>query len=171
MSFEVPAPDRELGRLTPLLGTWRSDAHTRLSVLGPGVPVTSTERFSWLDGGYFLVSTYETVFGDEPAQRGVNYWSYDPDAERFRIIFFSNNGPFTEDGNRYEGEVTDGHLTFEGPARFQYELDDHGAIKVNPDGSISVAWWLRDDCGDWAPWMSNRFVRLAGDSAQGPKRG
>jgi hypothetical protein len=37
------------------------------------VPVVSRERFEWLDGGYFLVSTYETVFGDAPAQTGVNY--------------------------------------------------------------------------------------------------
>jgi hypothetical protein len=31
---------------------------------------------------------------------------------------FSNNGPFTEAGNRHEGEVAGGKLTFEGPARF-----------------------------------------------------
>ncbi len=39
--------------------------------------------------------------------------------KRFRIIFFSNNGPVTEDGNRYEGEIERDHLTFRGPARFQ----------------------------------------------------
>jgi hypothetical protein len=83
---------------------------------------------SWLDGGYFLVRSYETVFGDEPAQTGVNYWGYDSEAKRFRTIFFSNNGPFTEDGNRYQGEVAGRTLTFEGPARFQYELDDEGRI-------------------------------------------
>jgi hypothetical protein len=43
-------------------------------------PVTSSETFSWLDGGYFLVQTYETEFGGEPAQKGVNYWSYDSEA-------------------------------------------------------------------------------------------
>jgi hypothetical protein len=106
------------------------------SVLGPGVAVTSTESFSWLDGGYFLVSTYETVFGDEPAQTGVNYWGDDAEAERFRIIFFSNDGPFTEDGNRYEGRVGEGTRTSEGPARFEYRVDDEGKIAVNADGTI-----------------------------------
>ena len=38
----------------------------------------------------------------------MNYWGFDSEAERFRIIFFSNNGPFTEAGNRHEGEVADG---------------------------------------------------------------
>jgi hypothetical protein len=131
-AFEVPPPDPQLKRLAPLLGTWRTQDHTRDTVLGPGVPVTSTETFRWLDGGYFLVSTYDTVFGAEPAQKGVMYWGYDSMTRRFRNIFFSNNGPFAEDGNRYEGEVADGKLTFVGPARYQYDLDDDGAIRVTP---------------------------------------
>jgi hypothetical protein len=155
-----PLPSPELKRLEPLLGTWKAEDHTNDSMLGPGVRVTSTETFSWLDGGYFLVSTYETAFGNEPAQRGVNYWGYDAEAKRFRIIFFSNNGPFTEEGNRYEGKVAGNKLTFEGPARFQYDLDDAGKVKVNSDGTISAAWWLRDEHGDWQPWMENTFTRL-----------
>jgi Protein of unknown function (DUF1579) len=158
--FAVPLPDPELRRLEPLLGTWRAEERTEDSVLGPGVPVTSNESFHWLEGGYFLVSTYETVFGDEPAQTGVNYWGYDSDAEKFQIIFFSNNGPFSEEGNRYQGQVADGTLTFEGPARFQYELTHDGKVSLNPDGTLSVAWWLRDENGDWKPSMNNTFTKL-----------
>jgi hypothetical protein len=99
----VPPPDTELRRLEPLLGTWVSDEHTRDSVFGPGVPVKSIETFDWLEGGYFLVQTYETAFGDQAAQRGVNYWTFDSESKRFHIIFFSNNGPYTEEGNRYAG--------------------------------------------------------------------
>ena len=111
MIFHVKA---ELALLAPLLGSWTCESRTRDSVLGPGVPVRSAETFSWLDGGYFLVSTYE---------------------------------------------VAGGMLTFEGPARFQYELGDDGRIRVNPDGTIDVAWWLRDEGGEWQPWMHNRFLR------------
>src|SRR5918992_5141922 len=108
-----PPPDPELKRLEPLLGTWRSAEHTRDSVLGPGVSVVSDESFEWLDGGYFMVSTYDTRFGDEPA-------------------------------------------------RFQYRLDDDGKVLVNDDGTISVAWRLRDENGDWQPWMDNRFSKVEG---------
>jgi Protein of unknown function (DUF1579) len=156
----VPPPHPELERLDPLLGSWRSEEHTQDTILGPGVPVTSVETFSWFDGGYFLVSTYETAFEGEPVQRGVNYWGYDADANRFRIVFFSNNGPFTEEGNRYEGEVVGNALMFEGPARFQYELNDEGKIRTNPDGTITVEWWLRDENDAWQPWMSNNFRRV-----------
>jgi len=159
-AFGAPPPDPELKRLDPLLGTWRAEDQTQDSVLGPGVPVTSVESFSWLDGGYFLVHTYETVFGDEPAQKGANHWMYDSRTQEFRIIFFSNNGPYTEAGNRYAGKVAGGTLTMEGPARFQYDLDEEGRIKLNPDDTLSVAWWLRDEEGKWQPWMNNMFSRM-----------
>ena len=160
--FGAPPPDPELERLTPLVGTWRAEDHTEDSVLGHGVPVASTESFHWLDGGYFLVSTYETVFGDQPAQKGINYWSYDSQAQRFRVIFFSNNGPFSEDGNRYRGEAAGRTLTFEGPARFQFKLDENGRIELDGDGRHSVAWWLRDQNGKWRPWMNNTFTPIDG---------
>jgi Protein of unknown function (DUF1579) len=160
-AFGAPPPDPELERLQPLLGTWRSEDHTLDSVFGPGVPVTNLESFSWLEGGYFLVQTYETVFGDQPAQKGINYWMYDSERKKFRIIFFSNNGPYSEEGNQYAGEVADGKLTMQGPARFQYDLDDEGKIQTNPDGTISVSWWLRDDNDSWKPWMNNTFTRVS----------
>jgi hypothetical protein len=158
-AFAAPPPDPELKRLEPLLGTWQTEDQTLDGVLGPGVPVRSTETFRWLDGGYFLVQDYETTFGDEPTQKGVNYWFYDSEAGIFRIIFFSNNGPFSEGGNRYSGRVADGRLTFEGPARFQYELDVDGRIRIDADGTISVSWWLRNEVGDWQAWMVNTFHR------------
>ena len=161
--FAAPPPHRELKRLEPLLGAWKAADRTLDTFLGPGVPVGSAERFQWLDGGYFLVQHYETSFGEEPTQTGVNYWYYDSEAGRFRIIFLSNNGPFSEGGNRYEGRVEDGTLTFEGPARFQYELDDDGTIRVNPGGTISVSWWLRDADGVWQPWMNNTFAKVEDD--------
>jgi hypothetical protein len=74
--------------------------------------------------------------------------------------YFSNNGPFTEEGNRYRGEVAGGTLTFEGPARFQYRLDHDGRIELGAGGTLSVAWWLRDQNGNWQPWMHNAFRRL-----------
>ena len=159
-AFAAPPPDPALKILEPLLGSSRAEGHTLDSVLGPGVPSVSTESYYRLDGGYFLVSTYETVFGDEPAQKGVMYWGYDCEAGRFRNIFCSNNGPLTEGDNRYTSEVADGALTFVGPARFRYELDDDRRIRAHPEGAIVVERWLRDERGDWTPWMHNAFRRV-----------
>jgi hypothetical protein len=157
--FGAVPPHPELKRLEPLLGAWEAEDQTLDGVFGPAVPVRSSEAFHWLAGGYFVVQRYETTFGGEPTQKGVNYWFYDAEAATFRIIFFSNNGNFSEEGNRYAGGVANGTLTLEGPARFQYGLDDAGKIGVDEDGTISISWWLRDDAGEWQPWMTNRFHR------------
>jgi hypothetical protein len=53
-------------------------------------------------------------------------------------------------------------LTFEGPARFKYELDELGRIKLDADDTLSVSWWLRDEHGEWRPWMNNTFTKLDG---------
>jgi hypothetical protein len=89
------------------------------------------------------------------------YWGYDAKSKEFRTHFFDKNGPFDDEGSRYTGVIADGKLTFTGPARFQYELDSDGKIKVNPDGTITIVWWLRDDAGNWVPWTNNTFVRVA----------
>jgi hypothetical protein len=32
---------------------------------------------------------------------------------------------------------------------------------VNRDGTIWVAWWLRDENGHWQPWLTNTFTKVA----------
>jgi Protein of unknown function (DUF1579) len=145
MNFELQPPDKELQRLSPLIGKWTTTEKTQDSILGSGLTVHSVEEFYWLDGGYFLVSTYHTVFGKEPAQTGIMYWGYDADKGQFHNRFFSNNGAYTTEGNEYQGKVEGNKLTFVGPAKFQYELDHEGKIQLNPDGSITVIWWLQNE--------------------------
>jgi hypothetical protein len=155
----APPPHPELERLDRLVGTWRVEGYTRDSLAGPAGPVRSTETFEWLDGGYFLVHRYETVFSDEAPQRGVMFWGYDAAGSRFRCHFFSNNGPFTEDGNIYDGRIIGRQMIFTGPARFTLLLDEDGKIQVR-DGTFHAAWELRDADGIWRPWMCDTYSRV-----------
>jgi hypothetical protein len=171
-AFAAPPPDPELERLEPLLGTWSAEDHTVDGVFGSSVPVRSTETFRWLDGGYFLVQEYETTFGDEPTQKGVNYWFYDSESGSFLVIFFSNNGPFSEAGNRYSGRVAGGRLTLEGPARFQYDLDDNGMIREEQVGGMLVGGEVdhlldatRGDAVDKYPLHVEGGVAMSGPAA------
>lgn len=149
----VAPPHPELKRLEPLVGNWAISTRTEPSILGPSVELRSREGFYWLEGGYFLVQTYDTEFGDEPPQRGINYWYYDPDNDTFNVIFFSNNGGFTEEGNRYRGRVEGDRLVMVGPARFELMLDSSGVVAKTDEGGISIDWWLRDEAGEFQPWM------------------
>jgi hypothetical protein len=52
-----------------------------------------------------------------------------------------------------------GLLEFE--QEFRYDLDQDGKIKTNHDGTISITWWAQGEDGDWQPWMTNTFRRIA----------
>jgi hypothetical protein len=162
---QPPAPDPELQRLAPLLGTWDSVGQSVASLAGPAGKVEATETFKWLKGGYFLVSHYKIVWVESGAPNyGVMYWGYDSAAKTFRTHFFNDQGPYDEAGSTYAGVVADGKLTFTGPARFQYELDDDGQIKTNPDGTITVVWWLRDSEGAWQFWRNATYTKVKEDA-------
>lgn len=82
--FAVPPPDPELRGLEPWCGPGgRRITHTQNSVYGPGVPVRITRRSAGSRAATSWVQEYETIFGDEPAQRDINYWYYDSEVERF----------------------------------------------------------------------------------------
>ena len=66
------------------------------------------------------------------------------------------------------GETTGRTLTFVGPARLRYDLDASGKIKPNDDGTVTVRWWLRDESGEFKPWMTNVFSRVNVRDAVGP---
>jgi hypothetical protein len=156
----VSLPSEELRRLEPLVGDWDVAGYAEESLAGPACAVESHESFEWLDGGYFLVHRYETHFGDQPVQRGVMYWGFDELSMRFRLIFFSNNGPFTTEGNVYSGELRAAAIVCTGPARFTMALDEEGNIAMGADQRFEIAWELRDAEDRWRPWMRDRYVRV-----------
>jgi hypothetical protein len=159
-SHQPPLPHPELRRLEPLIGSWTA---RDTSVEGPGGPamlVDLQESYRWLEGGYFLESRYTVRFGDAPLSYGVMYWLYDEQAERFRTVYFNDQGPFHERDSRYTGVVEDGGLVFTGPARFRFPLDGDGRIAVGDDGTVRSEWWLRDDAGQWAPWRHATYRRV-----------
>jgi predicted enzyme related to lactoylglutathione lyase len=162
-SDQSPTPDSALRRLEFLVGTWRVDGETTPDFSGPAMRSTSTETFEWLHGGFFLVHSWDAVFGDPEAyawpelpggaiQKGIMFYGFDAATGRYRTHFFDGNGPF-HDGSMYEGEVVDGNLRFTGPARF--------TLIQNEDGSVTNDWELRDDDGEWRPWRHTTMTRMA----------
>ena len=155
VSAPHPPPHPALLCLTPLVGSWTSTHTTVDGPAGPPLQIRLAESFRWLEGGYFLESHFRIHFGaDSPPSHGVMYWFYEPGADRFRTIYFNDEGNFDERDSRYVGIVEDDALVFTGPARFRLRLDTTGQVAVNDDGTIDVDWWLRDGSGSWAPWRS-----------------
>src|SRR5215468_4343691 len=72
-SARVPGP--EIQRLGALVGRWRSEGHIVGEV---PVPITGTDIYQWLPGGFFLVHHVDVVIGEQTVQAIELIGEYDP---------------------------------------------------------------------------------------------
>jgi hypothetical protein len=48
-------------------------------------------------------------------------------------------------------------IVAEGVVLTAVEEDASGQVRKNDDGSVLIRWWLRDEAGQFQPWMVNLF--------------
>src|SRR4029450_7060555 len=93
-----PATDKEKSmpephsRLGALVGRWRSQGHV---VGDPPVPITGTDTYEWLPGGFFLVHHVDVMLGDQQVQAIELLGEYDPGTDAFTARAYDNLGNIT----------------------------------------------------------------------------
>jgi hypothetical protein len=160
----APAPSPELQRLGALVGRWRSQGHI---VGDPAVPITGTDVYEWLAGGFFLVHHVDVVIGDQQVRALELIGSYDPATDAFTARAYDNLGNVTIMRARVDGQ---GVWRFTGggdvaPVARPAAADAGGAVRstltVSPDRAGMTARWERSDDGaSWKPWMDMTFTRM-----------
>src|SRR5262245_59374581 len=81
------APSPEIQRLGVLVGRWRSEGHVVGEV---PVPITGTDIYEWLPGGFFLVHHVDVVIGEQTVQRALPQRS--PSTASRRRVVESSSG-------------------------------------------------------------------------------
>jgi hypothetical protein len=158
------SPGPEIRRLGALVGRWRSEGH----IVGEApIPITGTDAYEWLPGGFFLVHHVDVVIGEEPVQAIEIIGERDPATGAMLGRAYDNLGNMSI----LRVDVDDrGVWTFTGggdvaPVARPSAADEGGAVRstltVNPDGSGMVAEWERSDDGStWERWMDMTFSRM-----------
>jgi hypothetical protein len=160
----APAPGPEIQRLGALVGRWRSEGH----IVGEDpVPITGTDIYQWLPGGFFLVHHVDVVVGDQQVQAIELIGEYDPSTDAFTGRAYDNLGNVTVMRARVDEQ---GVWRFTGggdvaPAARPASTDAGDAVRstltVNADRSGMTARWERSDDGaSWQPWMDMTFTRM-----------
>ena len=161
----APTPNKEIQRLGALVGRWRSEGHIVGEV---PVPITGTDIYEWLPGGFFLVHHVDVMIGRQPVQAIELIGEYDPTTDSFTCRSYDDQGDVTI----MRAMVDDrGVWRFTGggdvaaAARPSTAADTGGAVRstltVSPDGSGMTAKWERwDDGATWQPWMDMTFTRM-----------
>jgi hypothetical protein len=160
----TPTPSPQTQRLGALVGRWRSQGHI---VGDPPVPITGTDIYQWLPGGFFLVHHVDVVIGDQQVQAIELIGSYDPASDAFTARAYDNQGNVTV---MQAGVDEQGVWRFTGggdvaPVAQPASADAGGAVRstltISPDRSGMTARWERSDDGvSWQPWMDVSFTRM-----------
>jgi uncharacterized protein DUF1579 len=88
----APAPGPQTRRLGALVGRWRSEGHVVGEV---PVPITGTDIYEWLPGGFFLVHHVDVVVGEQKVQAIELIGEYDPATDSFTGRAYDNLGDVT----------------------------------------------------------------------------
>ena len=76
----APVPSREIQRLGALVGRWRSEGYIVGEV---PIPITGTDIYEWLAGGFCLLHHVDVVIGEQPVQAIELIGEYDPTTDSF----------------------------------------------------------------------------------------
>jgi hypothetical protein len=75
-----------------LVGRWRSEGH----IVGDStVPITGTDSYEWLPGGFFPVYHVDVVFGDQQVQVLELIGDHDPATDSYTARAYDNLGNIT----------------------------------------------------------------------------
>jgi hypothetical protein len=160
----APTPSPRARRLGALVGRWRSEGHI---VGDPPVPITGTDTYEWLPGGFFLVHHVDVVIGDQRLQAIELLGEYDPATDAFTARAYDNLGSVTVMRARVDEQ---GVWRFTGggdvaavarPASAEAGGAVRSTLTISPDqASMRARWERSDDGASWQPWMDMTFTRM-----------
>jgi Protein of unknown function (DUF1579) len=159
-----PTPGPDIQRLGALVGRWRSEGY----IVGDSpVPITGTDIYEWLAGGFFLVHHVDVLIGEQPVQAIEVIGEHDPVTDSLIGRAYDNQGNVTILRARVDDK---GVWTFTGggdvaPVAQPSSADQRGAVRstltVSPDGNSMTAKWERSEHGSkWVAWMDMTFTRM-----------
>jgi hypothetical protein len=133
----------------------------------PPVPITGTDGYQWLAGGFFLVHHVDVVIGDQQVQALELIGDYDPASDAFTACAYDNLGNITSMQAKVDEQ---GVWRFSGggdvaPVARPAAAEAGGAVRstltISPDRAAMTARWERsDDRLSWQPWMDMTFTRM-----------
>jgi hypothetical protein len=71
----APKPGEELKKLEYFIGTWTLEGEFKAGILGPAEKVSGTDRYEWMEGGYFLAghSNFKSADGTGSSLAVIGY--------------------------------------------------------------------------------------------------
>jgi hypothetical protein len=145
------AAGAEHKRLDALIGRWKTDGWTKETADAPAAKVDAVDTYEWAPGGYALLHAVEAKMGDETVE-GAELIGFDPERGAFVTQYFGSDGPEAYEASLSEDEGSMTWTMRSETSRFAGTFNDDRDV-------ITGHWELRDDDGEWQPWMDITLTR------------
>ncbi len=102
--MEAPKPAPELKKLDVFVGSWSLDGNMKPGPMGPGGPMTETEKCEWMEGGFYVVchSDYKSSMGNG---MGLSVIGYSADDKAYTYREFNSLGEFVDSRGTLDGDT------------------------------------------------------------------
>jgi len=157
--MKPPPRPAELDQLEMLVGRWEGRAE--MKVVGSDEVLTSTgvEEIGWEADSRLLVSRYEYTTAEEGRMTGLDVWTWDPKAKKYRYWGFDNHGYYGIGTATYDEDTRTWH--FKGKS-----YEPATGEKYVGEGTSKM---VDDDTQDWEfsiwdGWKLQKFMEFKGTS-------
>ena len=142
----APIPGPEVKRLGYFIGTWKEVGTAHMgSMQGPEGKVTSTTKYEWLSGGFFLVGHSDTVtsmgtnkemsvMGWDDAKKNYTYHSFDDTGEMDTATGALNGDTWTWTASEMGGSPVKARITIKEVSKTEYTFK----MEVSQDGDTWI---------------------------------
>ncbi|HEY1464719.1 MAG TPA: DUF1579 family protein [Terriglobales bacterium] len=99
---QAPQPAPETKSLEYFVGSWTVDSDLKPGPMGPGGKMTSTEKWDWMDGKYFIVA-HTTMSGAMGNGSGLAVMGYNANQKKFTYNEFDSMGEAENATGTFDG--------------------------------------------------------------------
>jgi hypothetical protein len=99
-----PKPGPEVKKLAYNVGTWNVEGESKPFGPMPGGKITSTEKCSWLSGGFFVTCRSEGT-GPMGPEKSVSFMGYDTDQKVYTFHEFGSAGDVIDSKGTVNGDT------------------------------------------------------------------
>ena len=152
----APKPGEELKRLEDFIGTWTLEGEFKAGILGPAEKVSGTDRYEWMEGGYFLAghSNFKSADGTGSSLAVIGY---NPGDGIYTYDAFNSMG----DAEHAKGSLNaDTWIWTAGAKIGTKDTQSRYLVKMLSPTSYSFQYLMSDDGYSWTTIMQGKAAKV-----------
>ena len=135
----MPQRPAELDHLNAFVGKWEMDGECRMAGMEEELKTHGTSDMQWHGDKWFLVGNWIFTMGDLGETTGLETWTYDIKAKKFRSTWTDSMGAIGMGTSRYDEKNKTWHMQAKGYGPWGTSTGK-GSVKMIDDNTMEWTW-------------------------------